>query len=42
MTDIYGDVGRSETFARAFAHCLETLWAKGTRETLKDYLAGAP
>jgi mannitol 2-dehydrogenase len=41
MADIYGDVGKSETFARAFAHSLDTLWAKGTRETLKDYLAGA-
>jgi mannitol 2-dehydrogenase len=41
MADIYGDVGKSETFARAFAHSLDTLWAKGTRETLKDYLADA-
>jgi mannitol 2-dehydrogenase len=40
MSDIYGEVGRSEAFAGVFAHCLETLWAKGTRQTLKAYLAG--
>jgi mannitol 2-dehydrogenase len=40
MADIYGDVGRSEPFAKAFAHGLRTLWAKGTAETLKGYLAG--
>jgi mannitol 2-dehydrogenase len=40
MDDIYGDVGRSETFAAAFAHALETLWAHGARETLTRYLAG--
>ena len=40
MDDIYGDVGRSPVFAKAFAHALSTLWAKGARETLTLYLAG--
>jgi mannitol 2-dehydrogenase len=40
MADIYGDVGRSESFARAFGHSLRTLWTKGTGETLKAYLTG--
>jgi mannitol 2-dehydrogenase len=40
MEDIYGDVGRSQTFAKAFAHALDALWANGTRDTLTRYLAG--
>ncbi|TAM94339.1 MAG: mannitol dehydrogenase family protein [Rhizobiaceae bacterium] len=39
MDDIFGDVGRSETFRRAFAHSLKTLWEVGTEETLKRYLS---
>jgi mannitol 2-dehydrogenase len=41
MADIYGDVGRAVPFAAAFARSLTRLWEKGTRETLKAYLAGA-
>jgi mannitol 2-dehydrogenase len=41
MSDIYGDVGTSKTFADAFAHSLRTLWEIGTRQTLARYLAGA-
>ncbi|MGN6551562.1 MAG: mannitol dehydrogenase family protein [Pararhizobium sp.] len=40
MDDIFGEVGRSETFRKGFAHALETLWQAGTEETLKRYLAG--
>jgi mannitol 2-dehydrogenase len=40
MDDIYGDVGRSQVFAKAFAHALKTLWAHGARKTLSRYLAG--
>ncbi|MBA5778056.1 mannitol dehydrogenase family protein [Stappia sp. F7233] len=40
MEDIYGDVGKSEPFAAAFAHALKRLWAQGTEATLKRYLDG--
>jgi mannitol 2-dehydrogenase len=39
MADIYGDVGQSPVFAGAFASALQRLWEKGTRDTLKLYLA---
>jgi mannitol 2-dehydrogenase len=39
MDDIFGDVGHSETFRKAFAHSLKTLWEAGTVETLKRYLS---
>ena len=42
MDDIYGEVGRSEVFASAFAHALAALWAHGARTTLTRYLAGTP
>lgn len=38
MDDIYGEVGRSETFSAAFASALDSLWNTGTRETLIRYL----
>jgi mannitol 2-dehydrogenase len=41
MSDIYGAVGTSPVFADAFARGLKTLWEKGTRETLRLYLADA-
>ena len=41
MDDIYGDVGESPLFARAFAARLGMLWEKGARETLMHYLAAA-
>ena len=40
MSDIYGDVGRSELFAAEFSRSLAALWANGTRETLTRYVAG--
>jgi mannitol 2-dehydrogenase len=36
--DIFGTVAKSDLFRRRFAHALETLWAKGTRQTLQLYL----
>ncbi len=39
MTDIYGDVGKSDVFSRAFDGWLGMLWAKGTKATLEHYLA---
>ena len=40
MHDIYGDVGASPVFAKAFENALKALWAKGTKDTLTRYLAG--
>lgn len=40
MDDIYGEVGRSPLFAKAFADALARLWRDGTRATLTNYLAG--
>ncbi len=40
MEDIYGEVGRSPVFAKAFADALRALWKDGTRQTLTRYLAG--
>ncbi len=40
LSDIFGDVGRSDLFRRRFAHALATLWDKGTRQTLKLYIEG--
>jgi mannitol 2-dehydrogenase len=42
MEDIYGEVGRSEIFAAAFADALEMLWRMGARETLGRYLGRTP
>ena len=41
MEDIYGDVAKSDEFRAAFAAALSSLWAKGTEQTLRDYLAAA-
>ncbi|KQQ60958.1 mannitol dehydrogenase [Rhizobium sp. Leaf311] len=38
LTDIFGDVAKSELFQKRFAHALKTLWEKGTAETLELYL----
>jgi mannitol 2-dehydrogenase len=40
MDDIFGEVGRSETFRAAFTRSLKTLWEIGTKETLTRYLSG--
>ncbi|HEX2555620.1 MAG TPA: mannitol dehydrogenase family protein [Microvirga sp.] len=41
MEDIFGDIGRNETYAAAFAAALASLWRSGTRATLARYLGGA-
>jgi len=41
MEDIYGEVGRSVAFGKAFSHALSRLWELGARETLTRYLAGS-
>ena len=41
MGDIYGAVGKSAVFAKAFARHLEALWQDGTRATVQRYLSGA-
>ena len=38
MEDIYGDVGKSEIFQKAFSSALHSLWTKGTEATLKEYV----
>ncbi len=38
LTDIFGDVAKSDLFQKRFAHALKTLWEKGTAETLELYL----
>lgn len=38
MEDIYGEVGKSPIFGKAFSHSLDTLWKLGTKETLTRYL----
>ncbi|HEY4203230.1 MAG TPA: mannitol dehydrogenase family protein [Devosiaceae bacterium] len=38
MTDIFGEVAKHPVYVGAFSNALQTLWAKGTRETLKRYL----
>ncbi len=40
LSDIFGEVAKSELFQRRFAHALKTLWEKGTRQTLQLYLDG--
>ena len=40
MEDIYGEVGRSAVFAKAFTNALGALWKDGARATLTRYLAG--
>jgi mannitol 2-dehydrogenase len=40
MDDIYGDVAKSEEFRAAFAAALNSLWSRGTDQTLRDYIAG--
>lgn len=38
MADIYGDLAHNHTFATAFTHALNSLWAHGTKATLERYL----
>jgi mannitol 2-dehydrogenase len=39
MEDIYGSVGRSDVFAKAFADALGSLWQRGVKETLTRYVS---
>jgi mannitol 2-dehydrogenase len=40
MADIYGDVGRSETFREQFASMLDAIWTEGVTRVLSRYLEG--
>jgi mannitol 2-dehydrogenase len=40
MTDLFGETGRNAGYVAAFSTALESIWAKGTRETLAGYLKG--
>jgi mannitol 2-dehydrogenase len=39
MPDIYGDLASAPSFVQAFGKSLNSLWSKGTKATLEDYLA---
>ncbi len=39
MDDVYGDVGRSPVFVKAFSEALGSLWSRGTTATIEAYLA---
>jgi mannitol 2-dehydrogenase len=41
MTDIYGEVGRSEVFRTRFASMLQALWIDGVERMLTRYVLGA-
>jgi hypothetical protein len=38
MDDIYGDVGKDETFRKAFADWLTMVWRDGTAKALQAYI----
>jgi mannitol 2-dehydrogenase len=40
MTDIYGEVGRSEVFRTRFASMLQALWIDGVERVLARYDLG--
>lgn len=40
LSDIFGEVARSDLFRKRFHQALKTLWEKGTRATLQLYLDG--
>ena len=39
MEDVYGEVGRTETFRNAFASSLNAIWNKGTERALAEFVA---
>lgn len=39
MSDIFGDLGDNDVFAKAFSSSVRALWENGTRATLQTYLA---
>ena len=38
MTDIFGDLSSNPGYVEAFSSALASLWSKGVRTTLADYL----
>lgn len=40
MSEVYGELGRDDEVAAAFATALEAAWSRGTRAVLADYLRG--
>ena len=38
MGDIFGDLATNSTYVGAFSSALASLWTKGVRATLADYL----
>jgi mannitol 2-dehydrogenase len=40
MRAVYGDLAQNARFAESFTAALNALWAKGTEQTLRDYLQG--
>ena len=39
MTDIFGDLAENPAYVGAFSSALSSLWARGVRSTLADYLS---
>jgi mannitol 2-dehydrogenase len=42
MDDVYGELGREPHFVTAFSAALDAVWAMGTRETLRRFVAEPP
>jgi mannitol 2-dehydrogenase len=40
MSDIYGDVAHNPEFRSAFVAALNSVWTKGAKATVEEYLAG--
>ena len=39
MGDIFGDLAKNPAYVRLFSSALASLWTKGVRATLADYLS---
>jgi mannitol 2-dehydrogenase len=39
LRDIFGELAENPSYVRAFSHALSTLWARGVRSTLAEYLS---
>ena len=42
MGDIFGDLAENPAYVAAFSDALTSLWTKGVRATLADYLGASP
>jgi mannitol 2-dehydrogenase len=42
MGDIFGDLAKNPIYVGAFSAALTSLWTKGVRATLADYLSNKP